>query len=116
MRWTPTTWRPPNAPALLTILCFRSEETASKPFLQALLERRGSEECVTLSLGPMEDESKLTFLPKRRWEAQNEDTDRFGGSLLLVAVGALLAQAPAAQGPSLYKRLVAEFRLGRVNE
>ena len=48
--------RPPGSPPLLTLLCFRSEETAAKPFLQALLERSGTEGCVTLSLGPMEDE------------------------------------------------------------
>ena len=33
--------RPPGAPAMLTLLCFRSEEIAAKPFLQALLERAG---------------------------------------------------------------------------
>ena len=48
--------RPPASPPLLTLLCFRSEETASKPFLQALLDRGGSDGCVTLSLGPMEDD------------------------------------------------------------
>ena len=48
--------KPPGSPPLLTLLCFRSEETASKPFLQALLERRGAEGCETLSLGPMEDD------------------------------------------------------------
>jgi tetratricopeptide (TPR) repeat protein len=48
--------RPPSSPRLLMLLCFRSEETASKPFLQALLERSGSDGCVSLSLGPMEDD------------------------------------------------------------
>jgi hypothetical protein len=48
--------RPPSSPRLLMLLCFRSEETASKPFLQTLLERSGSEGCVSLSLGPMEDD------------------------------------------------------------
>ena len=33
--------RPPGAPAMLTLLSFRSEETAGKPFLRALLERAG---------------------------------------------------------------------------
>ena len=32
---------PPSPPAMLTLLSFRSEEMAAKPFLQALLDRAG---------------------------------------------------------------------------
>ena len=45
--------RPPDAPAMLTLLCFRSEETAAKPFLQALLERAGRDIWSAISLEPM---------------------------------------------------------------
>ena len=34
---------PPFAPAMLTLLSFRSEETAGKAFLRALLDRAGSD-------------------------------------------------------------------------
>jgi tetratricopeptide (TPR) repeat protein len=48
--------RPPDAPAMLTVLCFRSEEIAAKAFLQALLERAGRDRWSSISLGPMTDE------------------------------------------------------------
>ena len=38
--------RPAERPAMLTLLSFRSEEIAAKPFLQALLERAGSRHVV----------------------------------------------------------------------
>jgi serine/threonine protein kinase/tetratricopeptide (TPR) repeat protein len=37
--------RPPNAPPLLLIACFRSEEIESQPFLKALLQRTAVESC-----------------------------------------------------------------------
>ena len=50
--------RPPSPPAMLTVLCFRSEETAAKPFLQALLDRAGRDAWSAVSLEPMtEDEA-----------------------------------------------------------
>ena len=50
--------RPPSPPAMLTLLCFRSEETAAKPFLQALLDRAGRDVWSAISLEPMtEDEA-----------------------------------------------------------
>jgi serine/threonine protein kinase/tetratricopeptide (TPR) repeat protein len=49
--------RPPGSPAVLMLACFRSEEAASKPFLQALVERR-SPDAVSVLLEPMtEDEA-----------------------------------------------------------
>ena len=48
--------RPPQAPPILTIACFRTEEIASKPFLQTLLERTGSKTAVALPLEPMTDD------------------------------------------------------------
>jgi hypothetical protein len=47
--------RPPDAPPVLTILSFRSEETATKPFLRRLLERTGAEGWVTVELGPIDE-------------------------------------------------------------
>ena len=50
--------RAPRAPAMLTLLCFRSEEMSAKPFLQALLDRAGRDGWSTISLEPMtEDEA-----------------------------------------------------------
>ncbi len=46
--------RPPQAPTLLTILSFRSEETAAKPFLRRFLDRATSDTWSTLALGPID--------------------------------------------------------------
>ena len=46
--------RQPAAPALLTIVSFRSEEVASQPFLQRLIERR-RQPWLSVSLEPMPD-------------------------------------------------------------
>jgi predicted Ser/Thr protein kinase len=54
--------RPPQAPPILTIACLRTEEIASKPFLQALLERTGSEAGMGLPLAPMTDDEARTLL------------------------------------------------------
>jgi predicted Ser/Thr protein kinase len=47
--------RPPKAPAMLTLLCFRSEETAAKPFLKDLLARAGTDMWSAISVEPMND-------------------------------------------------------------
>jgi hypothetical protein len=50
--------RPPDPPAMLTLLSFRSEETAAKPFLRTLLERAGRGIWSAVSLDPLsEDEA-----------------------------------------------------------
>ena len=52
-------FRPPEPPSLLMVACFRTEEIASKPFLQRLLERAGSNGYTALPLEPMtEDEAR----------------------------------------------------------
>jgi serine/threonine protein kinase/tetratricopeptide (TPR) repeat protein len=45
--------RPPDAPPLLLIASFRSEEIESKPFLKTLLQHTGSETCRELSIDPL---------------------------------------------------------------
>ncbi len=51
--------RPPAPPSLLLVVCFRAEEIASKPFLQRLLRRAGSNSFRSLPLDPMtEDEAR----------------------------------------------------------
>jgi len=47
-------FRPSAAPPILALLCFRSEEVASHPFLQSLLNRAGSDGCEAIALEPME--------------------------------------------------------------
>jgi eukaryotic-like serine/threonine-protein kinase len=54
--------RPPNPPAMLTVLCFRSEETAAKPFLQALLDRAGRDAWSAMSLEPMTEEEAIRLI------------------------------------------------------
>lgn len=46
----------PAGPAMLTLLSFRSEEVAAKPFLQALLARSGQSPWLSLALSPLADE------------------------------------------------------------
>jgi tRNA A-37 threonylcarbamoyl transferase component Bud32 len=48
--------RPPQAPPILTIACFRAEEVESKPFLQKLLECARGDVDVSLPLEPMTDD------------------------------------------------------------
>jgi hypothetical protein len=51
--------RPPHAPPILTIACLRTEEIASSPFLQMLMERTGSKGGTVLPLEAMtEDEAR----------------------------------------------------------
>jgi eukaryotic-like serine/threonine-protein kinase len=55
-------FRPPQAPPILTVACFRTEEIASKPFLRTLLDRAGSQAAVALPLDPMTDDEARTLL------------------------------------------------------
>jgi eukaryotic-like serine/threonine-protein kinase len=54
--------RPPKPPAMLTVVCFRSEETAEKPFLQALLERAGVGIWSAITLEPMTEDEAHTLI------------------------------------------------------
>ena len=47
---------------MLTVLCFRSEETAHKPFLQALLDRAGRDLWSAISLEPMTESEAHTLI------------------------------------------------------
>jgi len=53
--------RQPAAPALLTVVSFRSEEVASKRFLQRLIERR-QRPWVSVSLEPMPDADAIELI------------------------------------------------------
>ncbi len=112
-------FRPSAAPPILALLCFRSEEVASHPFLQSLLNRAGSDGCEAIALEPMEaDEADqlLGALIPRESRAEEIDTRRLareaGGSPLLleqlahyVAVGETGADRPATFGDMLRARL-----------
>src|SRR6185295_19218538 len=45
--------RPPDAPALLLLASFRTEDIETRPFLEALLKRAGSETCRELEVTPL---------------------------------------------------------------
>jgi tetratricopeptide (TPR) repeat protein len=51
-----------SPPVMLTLLSFRSEETATKPFLQALLDRAGRTAWSAVSLEPMTDDEAETLI------------------------------------------------------
>jgi serine/threonine protein kinase len=54
--------RAPSSPPMLTLLCFRSEEMAAKPFLQALVELAGRGMWSAISLEPMTEEEADTLI------------------------------------------------------
>ena len=54
--------RPPGAPAMLTLMSFRSEETAANPFLQSLMARAGRDGWSTMSLDPLTYEEARTLI------------------------------------------------------
>jgi serine/threonine protein kinase len=54
--------RVPNSPAMLALLCFRSEETAAKPFLQGLLDRAGRDGRTAMSLEPMTEDEAFALI------------------------------------------------------
>ncbi len=54
--------RPPQAPPILTVACFRAEEVQSKPFLQALLGGAGAKASVSLPLDPMSGDDARALL------------------------------------------------------
>jgi tetratricopeptide (TPR) repeat protein len=55
-------FRPPQAPPILTIACFRTEEVASKPFLQTFLEPTDAKAGVALPIEPMADDEARALL------------------------------------------------------
>ena len=54
--------RPPGRPAMLTLLCFRSEETAGNPFLKSLLDRSGRDGWTDVSLEPMTEDESISLI------------------------------------------------------
>ena len=54
--------RPPNPPVMLAVLCFRSEETAAKPFLQALLDRAGHDGWAAMPLEAMTEDEAFALI------------------------------------------------------
>ncbi len=54
--------RPPEAPPLLLLSSFRSEDTQSKPFLSSLLEKTGSESCREVLVGALSKTESYAML------------------------------------------------------
>jgi eukaryotic-like serine/threonine-protein kinase len=100
--------RPPDAPPLLTFLCFRSEESASQPFLQSLLSDIDGEARVSLPLNPMSDVEATTLIESlgvhtsigsADWVRMTHEAE--GNPLLLKEVAHYVADAGADAGESL---------------
>jgi serine/threonine protein kinase len=54
--------RPPDAPPLLLLSSFRSEDVRMKPFLKALLDKTGSEGCREVLIGPLSRSESYSLL------------------------------------------------------
>ncbi|HEY3038082.1 MAG TPA: protein kinase [Pyrinomonadaceae bacterium] len=54
--------RPPDAPPLLLISSFRSEDVQTKPFLRSLLEKTGSENCREVLVGALSKTESYAML------------------------------------------------------
>ena len=56
--------RPPEAPALLLITSFRTEDAAAKPFLQSLLTKAGRRNCHELRVEEVSDDEATELMPR----------------------------------------------------
>jgi serine/threonine protein kinase/tetratricopeptide (TPR) repeat protein len=54
--------RPPDAPPLLLLSSFRSEDILAKPFLKTLLEKAGSESCREVLIGALSKKESMVLL------------------------------------------------------
>ncbi|MBC8031879.1 MAG: protein kinase [Pyrinomonadaceae bacterium] len=54
--------RPPDAPPLLLVSSFRSEDIQAKPFLKSLLEKAGTESCREVLIGALSETESLTLV------------------------------------------------------
>jgi serine/threonine protein kinase/tetratricopeptide (TPR) repeat protein len=54
--------RPPDAPPLLLLSSFRSEDIQAKPFLKSLLEKAGSESCREVLIGALSKKESLALV------------------------------------------------------
>jgi serine/threonine protein kinase/tetratricopeptide (TPR) repeat protein len=69
--------RPPSPPTMLTLLSFRSEETAAKPFLKTMLARAGRDIWSAVSLDPLsEDEAQALIASLLPLDSVLTDEDR----------------------------------------
>jgi serine/threonine protein kinase/tetratricopeptide (TPR) repeat protein len=56
--------RPPDAPPLLLLASFRSEDIETKPFLETLLEETGSDTCRQLPVTPLSKDEAATLVSR----------------------------------------------------
>ncbi len=78
--------RPPDAPPLLLIACFRSEDIEEKPFLKQLLLLTGTETCRELFVGPLSG-GEARELTRSLFAAANLSGEPFIESIVHEAAG-----------------------------
>jgi hypothetical protein len=89
--------QPPRSPAMLTVLCFRSEETAAKPFLEALLDRAGGNAWSAIRLDGMTEDEAFTLIGGLGTQPGGDAANDAGGARQPVrarTVGALRRRQP----------------------
>ena len=99
--------RPPDAPSILVIACLRTEELASRPFLQALLARTGT----AVPLEPMTDDEARALLAcaVTGGEELAQITREAGGNpFLLRQLARYLTTAPIRRGRVTFAELLDE--------
>jgi hypothetical protein len=94
--------RHPQAPPMLTIGCFRTEEVQSKPFLQVLCDPLDEAAETSLALGPMSKEEADALLMGSVGMLSPEDRAR------------VMSLAPVAAGNPLLLRQIAEYAGTRI--
>lgn len=93
---------PPDAPPVLTLLCFRAEEMAAKPFLESFADRDSTSDWRSIAVGPLRD-GEARALVRHLMPSGSADDDRLGAALVQEARGNPFLLEQLAHHASMYR-------------